>query len=149
MNQAASNSGEERGNSPDGPGPAAGNDDAGDSVKFDRLRDLLARVLARGAELADQQSTSNLAAGYKEIELAMPRLPYKRWRKLYVALGFWTCWIAEADEGFPENALVSRDDWPRLARILAEDLQNGRDVSDPQIRAIADLSGSFRSNRNE
>ncbi len=118
-------------------------DEATQSIQFDRLRVLVALALTRGADRADQHDFTKLAAHFKEIKQAAPRLPYKRWRKLYVALGFWACWIAEAEQGFPVNALVSGDAWSRLARLLAEDLQHNRDVSDPQIRAIADLSGSF------
>lgn len=129
--------------------PSRAREEQGDSVKFDRLRTLLAMVLTQAADLSDRPDFTKLAANVKVIEQATPKLPYKRWRKIYVALGFWSCWIAEASQGFPANALVSRHDWPRLARLLAEDLQHNRDITEPQIRAIADLSGTYGTLRYE
>jgi hypothetical protein len=123
--------------------------DPNDSIKYDTLRSYLARVLMREVYLADSHRASELGADFNEIEHDTPRLHHTRWQKLHVALGFWASWIVEAEQGFPSNSSVSRDDWPRLARMVAEDLQHNRDVSHPQIRAIADLTGSFRTHHNK
>jgi hypothetical protein len=116
--------------------------DQDDPLRYHHLRTTIAAELVRVAVMSDSGDVQAVSKNFRTIEQSVPRLLGRRWRKLYVAIGFWDCWIAEADRGFPQNVLVGRNEWAPLARTLAADLLADRNVTHPQILAIADLSNS-------
>ena len=98
--------------------------------------------LLRAAALTDAGGSQPPLTNFRAIEQTVPRQMGARWQKLYVAISFWDCWIAEAEFGFPTNILLRRNEWAPLARALAADLNADRDITHPQIVGIADLANT-------
>jgi hypothetical protein len=123
--------------------PAGEEEERRNGVKYHFLRSLLAGALICEADLARHSDGRKLGADFSEVEGAVPRLFGPHWRKLYVAIAFWDCWRAEARRRFPGNHLLRQDEWAPLACKLAADLHADREVTDPQILAVASLSNTL------
>lgn len=114
-----------------------------DFVKYHHLRTTLANALTREVALAENGDSAKLGIGFRAIEQAIPRLLGGRWRKIYVALGFWDTWLAEAERGFPDNLFLRTAQWAPLARVVADDLLADRDISNAQVLGIADRTNTL------
>jgi hypothetical protein len=96
-------------------------------MTYEQARDTMAGWLDRHA----QNSPSTPHAGYDEIDAGLPRdSSDPKWKKLFVALTFWDSWIDASNHEWRYYEPLKADDWPRLARSIAEDLRNDHDLKD-------------------
>ena len=95
--------------------------------------ELLAGALEREADAHERgelgDARSRMEAVRREVARFndIPRPVYK------LALRFWKAWAREASFGWGQTASITKDDWPRLARKVAQSVRAGRLPSDPLI----------------
>jgi len=63
----------------------------------------------------------------------VPRVGPPELRKLRVALSFWDGWTDARDSDWPPAGNVAKEEWPIIARRIAADLAENREVSDAWI----------------
>jgi hypothetical protein len=71
--------------------------------------------------------------GYDQLDAQLPRNAGPDCDKLHVALEFWDGWIDARNHNWLYYPGVAADDWPRLARGIADDLQQDRDITDERV----------------
>jgi hypothetical protein len=71
--------------------------------------------------------------GYDVMDRDLPRDPDPRWRKIFVALSFWDGWIDASNHDWQYYDPICASDWPVLAREIAFDLRNDREISNPEV----------------
>jgi hypothetical protein len=65
----------------------------------------------------------------------LPRVGPPELTKLRVALSFWDGWTDARNRGWPPAGDIAKREWPLLARRIAADLAENREISDARISA--------------
>jgi hypothetical protein len=93
-------------------------------------RKLMAEVLESDAALHEQGRFTELGKHYDEVDYARPRCS----DQLAIAGNFYDFWISERNHEFAGYAQgIAKDDWPRLARYIADRLTTEEEIADPLI----------------
>jgi hypothetical protein len=85
---------------------------------------------ARAHEIGDLPAIS---MGYDHLDAELPRNAGPDFDKLHVALEFWDGWIDARNHEWLYYPGVAAGDWPRLARAIADDLKQDRDITDKRV----------------
>ena len=93
-------------------------------------RQLMSEVLKSDAALQEQGRFAELGKHYDEVDYAWPRCS----DQLAIAWNFYDFWISERDHEFAGYAQgIAKDDWPRLAKYIADRLIAEEGIADPLI----------------
>jgi hypothetical protein len=79
---------------------------------------------------------------FDAMERTLPRGATPDLTKLRIALTFWDAWIDARNGGWPSSTDIPRSEWPRLARLIASDLTDDRDITDPVVLACFDVAAN-------
>jgi len=99
-------------------------------TQYDAARKHAINWLTHSLELHEAGDYLSIGDGYDEYDRMLPRDGLKSDDPLIIALEFWDRWIDTAEHSWKFYPGFGKDDWPRLARILLEDLKASRVVSD-------------------
>ncbi len=95
--------------------------------------DILAGALEREADAHDAGEFANTEARMEAVRRKVatfndiPRPVYK------LAMRFWKAWAREARFDWNHYEPISKDDWPRMARTIAESVRTGHLPNDKAI----------------
>lgn len=93
-------------------------------------RDHAIRGLTHDLECHEAGDYRSIGRDYDEYDQMLPREGIESDDPLMVALDFWASWTDTAIHNWKYYPGFTKDDWPRLARLLLEDLKAHRRVSD-------------------
>jgi len=78
--------------------------------------------------------------GRRSKRMHLPRVGPPELTKLRVALSFWDGWIDARNRGWQPDGDIAKAEWPMLARRIASDLAEDREISDARVGARFDVS---------
>lgn len=103
----------------------------------DTARQLFVEVLRRDADLHEQGELAMIGEGFEEIDGSWPR--GRNSHQLGLAWNFYDSWIDERNHGFVGHyEAITKDEWPRYARYIADRLEAGQEIADPVLLAEFD-----------
>ena len=90
--------------------------------------------LLRSADAHEADQLAEIGKNYDTLDVSLPRTVDPEARKsLFIALAFLDGWVDARNHDWSHYKHILSGDWPRLARLLAADLQADRPVRDPDI----------------
>lgn len=101
--------------------------------EFDEARKLAIRCLEKALIAHENDDVFSIEDGLEEYELLMHREEIKANSLLCLALEFWSGWSDSAVHDWNFYEPLSKEDWPRLAKILLSDLKANREVTNKEI----------------
>lgn len=101
-------------------------------------RDELVTQLRHDADAHDAGSYDEIGRRFDAVERHLPHGTAPELGRLHIALTFWDGWVDARNHGWPRGP-IGVADWPRLARLVADDLAADREISDPTVNARFDL----------
>jgi hypothetical protein len=114
-----------------------------DTVSFrsyGAARDALVGELLGDAAAHDEGRFDDI--GHRAGRMELPRVGPPELRKLRVALSFWDGWIDARNRGWQPHGNIAKAEWPLLARRVASDLAEEREISDARVAGRFDVSNS-------
>jgi hypothetical protein len=114
-------------------------------VTYGSARNSLVGELLKDAAAHEAGRFDAIGRRFDGIERDLPRGAAPALAKLHVALAFWDGWIDARNRGWQGDADIQKGEWPMLARRIASDLSDDREISDPRVgaRFKASLGGSL------
>jgi hypothetical protein len=112
--------------------------------RYPVLRRRLAEALVCAAEHHEAGRCAFIDEDCKALESALHHAADARYQKLFWAPNFWAGWIFAQGTGWVEHLQFPRDPWPVMARSIAADLVNDREISDPRVRFEFDLTTTLQ-----
>lgn len=91
-------------------------------------------ALAQDAVLHEQGKLGQLGLSFEELDARLPRGAGPAFDTLLVALRFMDDWLDARNHEWQYHEPLARDDWPVLARALAEDIAADRPPTHPLVR---------------
>lgn len=111
-------------------------------------RDAIVEHLRRDAVAHDAGRFDEIGRRFDALEHAFPRGGETGLGKLRTAMVFWDAWIEARNLGWQGTKGIQPDEWPRLARAVADDLAADREISDARVRERFDTNrASMRGDR--
>ncbi len=101
-------------------------------------RDALVAELRRDAAAHEAGAYDEVGRRFDAVERHFPHGTAPELGRLHIALTFWDGWVDARNHGWPRGP-VSQQDWPMLARRVADDLEADREISDPTVLSRFDL----------
>ncbi|HSJ62457.1 MAG TPA: hypothetical protein VK922_01005 [Gemmatimonadaceae bacterium] len=106
------------------------------------IRDALVAQLLGDATAHEAARYDSIGRRFDSIEHAFPRGGDAANTALRIALTFWDAWIDARNHGWQVTTGIQPEEWPVLARIIADDLSNERDITDARVRLRFDAVAS-------
>ena len=93
-------------------------------MNYTEARDSLVSSLRLDADAHDAEQYDAVGRRFDWLEHRFPRGTAPELQRLHVALTFWDGWAHARNHGWPSGP-ISLEEWPRLARSVADDLAAG------------------------
>ncbi|MFL5614910.1 MAG: hypothetical protein ACJ796_14700 [Gemmatimonadaceae bacterium] len=114
-------------------------------LTYAAARDALVKELRANALDHEAQRYDAIGRRFDRLEHEFPIGTAPELGRLHIALAFWDGWIDARNNGWPRE-IIKEDDWPTLARSVADDLAADRDISNKTVLARFDLVANPRLN---
>jgi hypothetical protein len=113
-------------------------------LSYGTARNSLVGELLKDAAAHEAGHYDEIGRRFDRIEREVPRgaAPLT---KLRVALSFWDGWIDARDRRWQASGNIEKGEWPMLARRIASDLSQDREISDARVGARFDTSARGRT----
>jgi hypothetical protein len=114
-------------------------------MSYSTARDSLVAALRNDAAAHEAGRFDEVGRRFDGIERDLPRGSAPALARLRVALAFWDGWIDARDHGWLGGGNIPKGEWPMLARRIASELSDDRDISDARVgeRFDASVGGSL------
>jgi hypothetical protein len=109
-------------------------------VTYASARNSLVGELLKDAAAHEAGQFDTIGRRFDGIERELPRGVTPAFTKLRVALSFWDGWIDARNRGWQAGGNIDKGEWPMLARRIASDLAQDREISDVRVGARFDAS---------
>ena len=118
--------------------------------KYEAARKFAIDSIEKALVAHERGDDSSIENGLEEFQGLIPREELAPNSLLLLTEEFWCGWSSCAEHDWQFFEPLGKDDWPRLARILLDDLTSNREVTDSvllsEFRVVPkDESGSFLS----
>jgi hypothetical protein len=114
-------------------------------MNYMEARDSLVSNLRLDAEAHDAGQFDAVGRRFDWLEHRFPRGTAPELGRLHIALTFWDGWIHSRNHGWPPGP-IRVDDWPALARSVADDLSADREISNATVLENFDFVAHPRLN---
>jgi hypothetical protein len=114
-------------------------------LSYAAARDTLVEELRADAVSHEAENYDVIGRRFDGIEHRFPTGTEPELGRLHIALTFWDGWLDARNNGWPRGP-IALDDWPTLARSVADDLAADRDISHPLVLARFDVVAHPRLN---
>lgn len=96
--------------------------------------------LLMDAELHEQHRFSEMGTNFDEFNEQVCRTDITN-PDFHIGINFWDSWVDQCRHGFRQNfySQITPDLWPKLAKEIVHDLQDGNPISNPLILRNFDL----------
>ena len=103
-------------------------------MKYDEAKKLTIASLNQAIEAHESGNYSRIDSGFDELDVALPRNNAdERYDSLIISLSFWDSWIDARNHDWDYYPDFPKYSWPKHARIIVEDLNSERNISDELI----------------
>ena len=110
-------------------------------MSYERARDTLIAQLRNDATMHEAERYDEIGRRFDRIEHDFPHGAEPELDRLRVAMAFWDGWIHARNHGWHVGGTIARGEWPSLARGVASELEEERDITEPRVRARFDVGG--------
>lgn len=86
-----------------------------------------------------------ISDAFNAFDFKLTRAGGPEFEKIYVAFHLWEGWLDSSVHNWRFYEPIKARDWPRLARIIIDDLKADRDISDPIILSVFRLTAEDRA----
>jgi hypothetical protein len=100
---------------------------------YDHARDFATTAVRAEAVAQERGRADEVGAAFDEFDRNLPRDSGPEFDKLHVALRFWDEWRYARDHDWRTPVPARRDEWPQLARCIADALESDEDITDPAV----------------
>src|SRR5215213_3954894 len=107
-------------------------------MNYMEARDSLVSNLRLDADAHEADQFDAVGRRFDWLEHRFPRGTAPELNKLHIALTFWDGWVHSRNHGWPVGP-IAVDEWPQLARSVADDLAADRDISHATVLANFDF----------
>lgn len=107
-------------------------------MNYMEARDSLVANLRLDADAHEAGQFDAVGRRFDWLEHRFPRGTAPELGRLHIALTFWDGWIHSRNHGWPPGP-IKVDEWPGLARSVADDLSADREVSNPKVLENFDI----------
>jgi hypothetical protein len=114
-------------------------------MNYMEARDSLVSNLRLDAQAHDAGQFDAVGRRFDWLEHRFPRGTAPELARLHIALTFWDGWIHARNHGWPSGP-IGVDDWPGLARSVADDLAADREITNPKVLEHFDFVAHPRLN---
>jgi hypothetical protein len=104
-------------------------------MKYAEIKQKLIDELTHSADAHDAGRVWDIDGLYDQLEGEVLRDdPGREFDKLTIALEFWAGWIDARNHAWKFYEGIEVSDWPRLARLIVEDLRADRETVDERVK---------------
>jgi len=114
-------------------------------MNYSEARDSLVTNLRLDSTAHEAGQYDAVGRRFDWLEHRFPRGTAPELNKLHIALTFWDGWVHSRNHGWPVGP-IGFDEWPRLARSVADDVAADREISDAKVLANFDFVAHTRLN---
>ena len=107
-------------------------------LTYTAARDTLVEHLRADARAHVAEDYDRIGRRFDWLEHQFPTGTAPELGKLHIALTFWDGWVDARNHGWPRGP-IGADDWPKLAREVADDLAADREITNATVIARFDL----------
>ena len=115
-------------------------------VTYGTARDSIVGELLKDAAAHEAGRFDQIGRRFDPIVRELPRGRAPSLTRLRTALAFWDGWIDARNRGWQPDANIEKGEWPMLARRIASDLAQDRDISEQRVSARFDASLATSTN---
>ena len=112
---------------------------------YEQAREALVLKLRRAADAHEDGRIKDVEDGFEAFDAMLPRDATPQFDKLHTGLVFWDSWIDAAEHAWQFYEPIEQDDWPRLARLIADAVEADQDITDPLVIEMFDLRRKKKS----
>ena len=102
-------------------------------MTYDEVRAFVAAALDSAADAHEAGRYSELAPLFQKVDVPETRGDGPQFAKIGLALNFFDGWVDASNHEWRYYEGFTRDDWPRLARIVATALRTDREIPAQQV----------------
>ena len=95
--------------------------------------EIVAAALLQDAHTHDAGSYDRIANRYDDVYGEVLPLEGNKARRIAIAFNFWDGWCDASNHEWRYYNRIAINEWPILARHIAEKLRHGEDASDPRV----------------
>jgi hypothetical protein len=107
-------------------------------MNYQEARDALVMQLRQDATAHDAEKYDAVGRRFDALEHRFPRGTEPELGRLHIALTFWDGWVHARNHGWPPGP-IRIDEWPKLARAIADELAADRDITDAKVLTYFNL----------
>lgn len=97
-------------------------------MNYAEARDAIVTQLRQDAAAHDAQQYDAVGRRFDAVEHQFPIGTAPELGRLHIALTFWDGWVHARNHGWPPGP-IGMDEWPRLARVVADELEADQDIT--------------------
>jgi hypothetical protein len=101
-------------------------------MTYEEARDAIVGQMRQDAAAHDAEQYDAIGRRFDALEHRFPRGTAPELGRLHIALTFWDGWVHARNHGWPAGP-IRLDEWPGLARTVADDLASDRDITDAKV----------------
>lgn len=101
--------------------------------EYEEAEQYLIEQLSKDAQSHTDGYFSKIGNGYDFFDANLPRANDPRYKKLFIALYFWDGWQDARNHEWKYYEGINSDDWPQLANIIIQDLNDEKEIEDQRI----------------
>jgi hypothetical protein len=109
-------------------------------VTYGMARDSIVGELLKDAAAHEAGRFDQIGRQFDPIVRELPRGRVPNLIRLRTALAFWDGWIDARNRGWQPDASIEKGEWPMLARRIASDLSQDREISERRVSARFDAT---------
>ena len=114
-------------------------------MNYTEARDSLVSNLRLDSTAHEAGQYDAVGRRFDWLEHRFPRGTAPELGRLHIALTFWDGWIHSRNHGWPPGP-INLDEWPKLARSVADDLAADREISNAKVLENFDFVAHPRLN---
>lgn len=103
-------------------------------MKYEEIKQRLTSELWRSADAHEMGQIWEIDGSYDQLEQEiLTDHPEPNFDKLKIALEFWAGWIDSRNHDWKFYEGIEASDWPKLARVIVNDLKADRETVDERV----------------
>jgi hypothetical protein len=108
-------------------------------MKYEEVKQRLIDELLQSADAHEAGNIWQIDGSCEQLEeMLLTNNPEPEFDKLKIALEFWNGWIDSRNHDWMFYEGIEESDWPKLARLIVDDLKMERETADERVRSHFD-----------
>jgi hypothetical protein len=107
-------------------------------MTYQEARDAIVAEVRRDAAAHEAGQFDAVGRRFDAVEHRFPIGVAPELGKLHIALAFWDGWVHARNHGWPSGP-IGAEEWPQLARSVADDIEADREISAAKVLKHFDI----------